>query len=189
MARRSIRDRNAAAIAPMPAAAEPDAETQPATPTLEPPREPSTTAPDRAATASTSDISRLGVYLTPADFNDAKAGYLVEWQHGGDCDTFARWISTVIENHADRTVAERAQLARPIGRAETRTGSSRTFNVSSSSLARMREAMNADQASGHFRSDSAWAVDAIVAAVRIARTKAGGELPEPPARLPNRLRR
>ncbi|WP_068255582.1 hypothetical protein [Janibacter corallicola] len=140
-------------------------------------------------TAGASETARLGVYMTAAEFHDAKAAYLSDWQAGGQDDTFGRWIGTVLENHAARSTAEREALSRPVGRSQTRTGSPRSFTIPTHSVERMREGVTADQGAGRWLSDSAWAGDAIAAAVEAARKRDGGQLPEPPARLPNRLRR
>ena len=199
MTRRSLRDRNRAAIALDPEA--PDAE-----PTAEPrsPAEPTprtaeeapqghtqTRAAKRparlAASATTTETARLGIYLTPDQFDDAKAAYLADWNHGGQADTFARWIGAAIDTYAARTPKQRAATAQPRGRAEERTGSTRSFNIGIGTVARMRAAINADQQAGRWPSDSAWCGEAIGHAVAAARTRNGGSLPTPPPRLPNRL--
>ena len=140
-------------------------------------------------TSSTSDTTRVGVYIAASGYDDAKAAYLSDWQHGGQSDTFGKWISAALEAHAARGADERARLARHGGRAETRTGSSRSFTVPVDTVERMRAAIIEDQDAGRWPSDSAWCADAIAAAVDLARERGGGVLPQPPARLPNRLRR
>lgn len=133
-----------------------------------------------------SETARLGLYLTPGEFNDAKAAYLADWTSGGEADTFARWIAAAIDTYARRTPEQRAG-AKPRGRAEKRTGSSRSFAIPTDTVARMRAAITADQQAGRWPSDSAWCGEAIAAAVDQARNQAGGSLPTPPPRLPNRL--
>jgi hypothetical protein len=125
MTRRSLRDRNRAAIALDPdtpdlePTAEPRSSAQPTAtrPVEEPAHAPqkatsatekgSTTkkpaAVRKAATAAASDTARLGIYLTPQEFEDAKAAYLADWTNGGEADTFARWIAAAIETYAART--------------------------------------------------------------------------------------
>lgn len=142
-----------------------------------------------AKSSSASDTTRQGIYMTGEEFENAKAGYLADWQNGGQADTFAKWIGTVLDEHAARSTSERARLARPAGRSETRTGASRSFNITTDTIDRMRTAITEDQAADRWPSDSAWCGDAIAAAVDRARERAGGALPTPPARLPNRLRR
>lgn len=142
------------------------------------------------APQSRTDTVRQGIYYsTPEEFSAAKSAYLADWQAGGQADTFARWIGQVIETHAARSVDERGRLARPTERVEGSAGFSRSFTLPADTVERMREAINADQAEGRWQSDSAWCGDAIAAAVDKARERAGGNLPQPPQRLPNRLRR
>jgi hypothetical protein len=204
--RRTLGDRNRASIAldPTPElepSAEPRSSAQP-NPTPTPgkaPQKPRTTpstgstartpAPARkAATAAASDTARLGIYLTPEEFDDAKAGYLADWSNGGEADTFGKWIAAAIEAYAARTPKQRA-AAPPRGRAEERTGATRSFAVPSDTVARMRAAITADQKADRWPSDSAWCGEAIAAAVDQARDQNGGSLPTPPPRLPNRLAR
>lgn len=133
-----------------------------------------------------SETERLGLYLTPAEFDDAKAAYLADWKNGGQADTFARWIAAAIDTYAQRTPKQRAG-AKPRGRAEERTGSTRSFAIPTDTVARMRSAITADQHASRWPSDSAWCGEAIAAAVDQARRRGGGSLPTPPPRLPNRL--
>lgn len=179
--RRSLGDRNRAAITQ-------DAVAERETPKVAPPSPKPETTPV-APVAQDSGTVRQGIYITAEEFADAKAAYLADWQAGGQADTFAKWIGAVLDAHAARSAGERAELARPTGRSETRTGASRSFNIPSDTVERMRAAITKDQAAGRWPSDSAWCGDAIAAAVEQARARAGGELPAPPARLPNRLRR
>lgn len=139
-----------------------------------------------AATAAASSTARLGIYLTPEEFDDAKAAYLADWTNGGEADTFARWIAAAIEAYAGRTPKQRS-TATPRGRAQERTGSTRSFSIPTDTVARMRAAISADQQAGRWPSDSAWCGEAIADAVDQARTQNGGSLPTPPPRLPNRL--
>lgn len=144
-------------------------------------------APARKAPATAGETARLGIYLTPAEFDNAKAAYLADWTHGGTADTFARWIAAAIDTHAARTPQERAATATPRGRAEERTGSTRSFSIPTDTVGRMRAAISADHQGGRWPSDSAWCGEAIAHAVDAARAKNGGTLPTPPPRLPNRL--
>lgn len=202
--RRTLGDRNRASIALDPTpdlepTAEPrssapaptanEAKETPAKATTSPAKAtaPKKPAPARkTATAATSDTARLGIYLTPEEFDDAKAGYLADWSNGGEADTFARWIAAAIEAYAARTPKQRA-TAQPRGRAEERTGATRSFAIPSDTVGRMRAAITADQKAGRWPSDSAWCGEAIAAAVDAARAQNGGTLPTPPPRLPNRL--
>lgn len=140
-----------------------------------------------AAKADAGGMARLGIYLTPDEFNDAKAAYLTDWGLGGQADTFARWIGQAIAAHASRTPAQRAKHAQPRGRADVRTGSTRSFAIPAATVARMRAAINEDQQAERWASDSAWCSEAISCAVDATRAANGGTLPTPPPRLPNRL--
>lgn len=208
MTRRSLRDRNRAAIALDPenpdlepsaeprSSAEPPSVAETATEPVDAPPQPAkatTTAPPakrpakaRQAATAASSTARLGIYLTPEEFDDAKAAYLADWTSGGEADTFARWIAAAIDTYARRTPKQRAN-AKPRGRAEERTGSTRSFAIPTDTVARMRAAITADQQAGRWPSDSAWCSEAIASAVDAARTKNDGSLPTPPPRLPNRL--
>lgn len=204
MTRRSLRDRNRAAIALDPEnpdlepSAEPRSSAQPPVETAKEPQDappppavamtpaPPAKRPATARPAAASSTARLGIYLTPEEFDDAKAAYLADWTSGGEADTFARWIAAAIDTYARRTPKQRAN-AKPRGRAEERTGSTRSFAIPTDTVARMRAAITADQQAGRWPSDSAWCGEAIAAAVDQARAQSGGSLPTPPPRLPNRL--
>jgi len=192
MTRRSLRDRNRAAIAADPdKSALEDVHEAPegATPAAGNPTRPgSTTRPAKRpkAAAPSSGTARLGIYLTPEEFESAKAGYLADWANGGVTDTFARWIAAAIDTYAARTPKQRATAA-PRTRSEERTGATRSFSIPTDTVARMRTAITADQQAGRWPSDSAWCGEAIALAVDQAREQNGGTLPTPPPRLPNRL--
>lgn len=182
--RRTLGDRNRASIAldPRPELVEPEADQIPHRPVASAPRP----AAPRKAAAGTVATARLGIYLTPAEFDAAKAGYLADWSNGGEADTFSKWIAGAIEAYAARTPKQRADAA-PRGRAEERTGATRSFAVPTDTVGRMRAAITADQHAGRWPSDSAWCSEAIAAAANQARDQNGGILPTPPQRLPNRL--
>lgn len=180
-------DRNHAAITQSPRPSEPEVpETAPAQELAAAPR------PKKAPATTTSrseTIVRQAIYFPSDLFDEAKGAYLADWQGGGQADTFAAWIGAALDAHAARTAAQRGQLAHPVGRADTRTGASRSFNLPADTMNRVHQAITKDQAADRWTSVSAWCRDAIAAAVQLARTRAGGKLPTPPARLPNRLRR
>ncbi len=98
------------------------------------------------------------------------------------------WIGEAITRHAARSLKARLRFAanKP-ARAEVRTGSSRSFNVPTSAIELMRAAISQEQAEERWLSDSSWCAEAVDAAISTARERNGGELPTPPARLPNRL--
>jgi len=193
--RRSLRDRNSAAIAH-----DADAPTEPPrsetpTPTPAPAEAPPAPrpvarpkpAPEKASAAGVGDTDRIGIYLTQDEVDGARGAYLADWSNGGEADTFARWIAAAMDTHAARTPQERAARGRLRGRAAERTGASRSFSIPTATTKRMRAAITADQQAGRWPSDSAWCAEAIAIAVDEARAANGGTLPTPPARLPNRL--
>ena len=163
-----------------PPAPQETAEAAPSTPST--PRRAATKAPRKDAGGT----SRVGVYMTPAQFADAKAAYLADWNNGGEADTFSRWVGNAIDTYAARTPKQRSG-AQPRGRSDHRTGSTRTFAVPIETVGRMRDAITADQQAGSWLSDSAWSGDAIAYSVEQARARNGGDLPEPPERLTHRL--
>lgn len=151
-----------------------------------------TETPKKAKTvgrpARTIDVTRLGIYLTPEQFNNSKAAYLADWSNGGEANTFTKWIGEALTTHATRSPQERQKNAveRP-ARAEKRTGSSRSFNVPTEAVQKMRAAISQEHEEGRWLSDSAWCGEAIDAAISEAQKRNGGSLPVPPERLPNRL--
>lgn len=191
--RKTLAERNAEAIAaptpdPAPAAPAPSekaARTRPAA-SRTPKATTATKAP--AMPTATSDSARIGIYFHPEQFDIAKAGYLADWTAGGQADTFARWIAGALDEHANRTPQQRAQVAEPQERSTGR-GDTRSFKIPADTVARMRRSITEDQGAGRWPSDSAWCGEAITAAAEQARQRAGGVLPTPPARLPNRLAR
>lgn len=193
-ARRSLRDRNKTAIEQAPetaAAAAPavaavparEEVTTPAAAVQEPKKQAKSGRPARTVA-----VTRQGIYLTPEQFNNAKAAYLADWKNGGEANTFTLWIGEAITRHAARSLKARLRFAanKP-ARAEVRTGSSRSFNVPTSAIELMRAAISQEQAEERWLSDSSWCAEAVDAAISTARECNGGELPTPPARLPNRL--
>lgn len=152
----------------------------------------STTSPGKKVgrPARTEDVYRVGIYLTPEQFTNAKAAYLGDWNNGGSADTFSKWIESVISTHANRSLKQRQEYATTRApRSETRTGSSRSFNISTNAERKMREAINLEHAAGRYLSDSSWCGEAIDAAIAVALERNHGMLPTPPERLPNRLKR
>ena len=131
---------------------------------------------------------RVSLHFPPGAFDDARAAYLCDWQHGGSADTLARWVAAAITTHAARTTAERAAAALPVENRAGR-GQTRSFDLPAEVVAMMHDAITTDQEANRWPSDSRWAVEAVAAAVDAGRTRAGGDLPAPPARLPNRLKR
>lgn len=163
-------------------------------PAMLPTPEAKTEAPKRAKAvgrpARTVDVTRVGIYLTPEQFINSKAAYLADWNNGGEANTFTNWIGEALTMHAKRSPKERQKNAvqRP-ARSEKRTGSSRSFNVPTEAVQKMRAAINEEHAIERWLSDSAWCGEALDAAIQAAQERNGGTLPTPPERLPNRLTR
>ena len=195
-ARRSLRERDQHAIAPTPLPGQtaidmPDTEAEPAQRQPEPAPAPSVAprtaaSPTRTAAVSGGTPRRLGIYFHPADFANAKAAYLADWQTGGTADTFAKWIGAVLLDHAQLTPAQRAEAALPARSGGD--GSTRSFTLPGSVHDAVRAAVVADQGIGRWMTASTWAGVAVHTAVRAAEQRAGGLLVQPPRRLPNRLK-
>jgi hypothetical protein len=195
--RRSLAERNKDAISREEAPVQPVAVKEPEAPAEAP--QPAPAAPPAKATpaaqktpaptASASEVTRIGIYLTPEQFTGAKAAYLADWINGGEANTFTRWIGEVLSAHAERTPQERLERSTLRDRSTERIGSSRSFNVPTAAVEQMRAAITADHGVGRWPSDSAWCAEAIDLATEAAKEKNGGTLPTPPVRLPNRLSR
>lgn len=190
--RRTLADRNRAAINREETVT--PAEDQTAPPVPEPVKTPAEVTKSTVKTkkvgrpARSVDVTRQGIYLTPEQFNSAKAAYLADWTNGGEANTFTLWIGEAIRRHAARTFTERLKFeTKKPARAAARTGSSRSFNVPTAAIERMRTAISQEHEKSRWLSDSAWCGEAIDAAISEARERNGGSLPVPPARLPNRL--
>jgi hypothetical protein len=216
MPRISLRDRNQRAIAANPDEVAPEASPGAVIAFAEPPepivetRETSTTRTTASASPVTKEESapvsqgqvaltdardledgpseeRVGVYLTTGLYEAARSAYLADWQSGGVADTFQKWLAVAFDAHAALSPAARIRAIGSNAEDITGRGVSRTFKVPAETIARMRESIRSDRENGHWGSDSAWCVEAIAAAISLARRRGGGALPTAPARLPNRL--
>lgn len=202
--RRSLAERNRAAIAADPyegqydpvsapaPAPEPEAATASETPqaprTAPKKRAAATTATKPAAPAKrASDVARQGVYLSADAYDDARAAYLGDWLAGGSIDTFAGWIAAAIDAYAARTPEQRTYAPRT--RSADRQGGPRSWSIPLDTIASMRAAIAADQKAGRWPSDSAWCAAAIAAAVEATRARDGGLPAAPDGLMPKRLTR
>ena len=195
-ARRSLRERDQHAIDPTPLPGQttidmPDAP-QPVPARPEPATAPTAAlraaaSPTRTSASAGPGARRLGIYFHPADFTNAKAAYLADWQNGGAADTFAAWIAAVLVDHAQLTPAQRATTVLPAR--ESGKGSTRSFALPEVVHQAVRAAVIADQDAGRWVSTSTWAGVAVHTAAQAAEQHAGGPLLAPPQRLPNRLHR
>jgi hypothetical protein len=170
--RRSLRDREAAALVNhgQPTATPPEA----------PPRRRS------AAPARTGDVIRLGTYWRLSTFQGAKSAYLADLDQLRDApDSFARWVDRAIRRHADLTPEKRGSLVRKLP-AETGDAASRSFHVPSSTVDAMEAAIVDDRRGGRVLSRTEFVSEAVRAATAEARKRYGQDLPPAPARLPNK---
>lgn len=198
----SLRDIEARDVAPRVAK-------QPATPAPEPERAPSTPRATRpkskphtentakaetkakVETKAKASTLLLGIYMRPELYADAKAAFIADFDHRPEPeDAFQRWVSRAIREHATKTPAKRAAAA---AQADEYTGEgagrSWTVPIFTDDSDLMDEAITEDRRTGTALHDrSPFAVDALRVAVAEARHRAGGALPEPPARLPRKLR-
>lgn len=136
----------------------------------------------------TVDVERVGVYLAPSHFHDAKAAYLADWLNGGEANTFSRWLGEALSLYSRQTAKQRkasAEAREP--RSDAQQGKARSFVVRESDIMAMRQGIAEDQKAGRWPSVSQWCVEALEEAIEKAIERNGGELPEPPARLPNKL--
>jgi hypothetical protein len=169
--RRSLADRDHAAITHDPPATLP--------PTVPPPR-PTAAARPTQTTNRASDTIRISVTMTPELYNNCKAAYLADWQHEHRHDTFAAWVTNALERHTQRTPRQRAVTD------ATPSGQPRSFAVPSTVVEQISTAIRDDQQAGNWPTRSAWCSQALTAATNHTRDRDGG-LPTPPARLPQRL--
>lgn len=137
--------------------------------------------------SSPNRTARPGIYFHEEEFMAAKSAFLADWRGGGTADKFPTWIATALDAHASRTPSARAQLVRNATHAGR--GFTRSFDIPGEVEDRMNDAIKKDNDADRWPTLSAWAGDAIAAAVERAKARAGGSLPPAPPRLPNRLTR
>ncbi len=182
--RGTIRDRNAAALAATPTPPQPLGASAPG---ADGPRAPAPAA-RVSRQADLAERAVLSITIRPEDLDQAKSAYLFDWLREGRHDTFPRWLGAVIRRHAALASEERAQIEATRPPKVTSRGLKRAFQMDPRDVAEMARARN-DDFVGHRRyvSEADWCGDAIRQAIEAARTAAGGTLPPPPARLPNRM--
>lgn len=186
MARRaSLRDRDNAAIATSPHLPAPTPQVDDTAD-----RAPSPTrraAPKAGGGVAGSDV-RISLYLHPDTYRDTRAAYIADFEQPDPATSYAEWIAEAVQTHAELRAEQRAQLVdtQPaIDRAGV--GIHRTVKVPADVQAVMDDARRADRLTGRAIGRSGFAYEAILTAIDTARHKAGGTLPEPPARLPKNL--
>ncbi len=177
--RPTLRDRNREAIAtpPTPLQAD-DAET-------------AASATPRKTTAvrpGSTDKAVLSITVRPEDLEGAKAAYMSDWAREGRYDGFPKWLGAAIREHARLTPAQRAAIEDRRPPKATSRGLKRAFQMDPGDVQLMRDSIRQDlEEEGHYYSEADWCGDALRAAISAARQRAGGTLPRPPARLPNRM--
>ena len=127
-------------------------------------------------------------------YDDARAAYVVAISHGHPAVSFAGWVADVVRAHAALTAPQRASVAAeapapPRSPRGSAAGLSRTVVLDQADAelpALIAAASRADRAHGRAAGPSQFVAEAIRVAVAAARQAAGGTLPPPPARLPNR---
>lgn len=192
--RRSLSERDAAAIAgglslPEPEAPQPTAEPAPP-PTAEPaPPRPGKAAAKPLRSTATSATRKLGVYLSLAVFEDAKSAYLVDFDDIDGPDTFAGWVDVVMARFAGLDPTDRAAAIDGLPETDVSSATQRSWSVSEDTMQAITDAISADRHTGRITSRSQFAVDALRSAIAAAAERRGGRLPTAPRRLPNRLTR
>lgn len=144
--------------------------------------------PVRRPQALPAGTARLGLYLRQATLEGAKSAYVADLDTLADPPTsFARWIATALDAHADRTPADRAKLAAAHPDPEEgKRGVNRAFILPVDTIATMEETTGIDRRAGRMQSVSQLAAEALRIAIEDARARNGGTLPVAPKRLPNK---
>lgn len=132
---------------------------------------------------------RTGIYLQAATFAAARSAYIADFENvAGSPDTFGGWLAGVLDRHARLSPRSRAALADRLPAETVGGGVNRAFILPAATVQAMHEAIAADRRAGSIASRSQFASVAIRSAIEDSRSRAGGELPPVPARLPNKLR-
>lgn len=184
--RRSLRDVEHSYHDPAPetpAAPEPTPE-----PATRPAPRPRTAGSRRTPTIRTAATTRTGIYFRPETFDDAKSAYLVDLDARPEApDSIARWIAEAMELHANKTPEERKEIVNQLPEEpQGGAGFTRSFELPDHVLELRDGAITTDRRNGRVTTRSGFATEAIRHAIEQARQRAGGVLPEPPARLPNK---
>lgn len=130
--------------------------------------------------------TRVGVYLLPGAYDDAKSAFIADWRNERIIDNFPGWIENAAIRYAERTPQERAELARPTGQGKGR-GMGYALRVTDRTLEAVAAGMLADQKVDRFPTRSSWLGDALTAATAASKERNGGTLPPAPDLLPRQL--
>ena len=190
--RRSLAERNAAAIADAGQAADgggvaeqPAAPPQSPAPTEQPAATPPPAPP--VSTKSDGDPKRTSVYLTAEDLRDARSAFIVDFDHRpGSPGSFGLWAAGAIGELAALDVDERQAIRESLGAAGAGANRPQQLLVPDDVDAAVGDAMRRDRLAGVVdRSRSVFYSYALRWQARQAARRAGlTDLPEPPARLP-----
>lgn len=112
----------------------------------------------------------ITVGQTDTEYATMKAGYfLAFYELQGHCDTLPGWIGQALHTHAARSSSQRHDLHVPFERRPDARIKPRRYNVPADAVAAMRAVAGRDRAATDggttVLSESAWARDAIAAAV------------------------
>lgn len=112
----------------------------------------------------------VSVSQTDAEYAATKAAYFAAFYDlDGEADTMPSWVGQALQAHAARTTAERRSLHVPFDRSSGNRVKPRPFNLPADAVAAMRAAAVTDRSTHEGDpfaiSESAWARDAIAAAV------------------------
>ncbi|HEX3826014.1 MAG TPA: hypothetical protein VHV82_01965 [Sporichthyaceae bacterium] len=135
----------------------------------------------------------MSVLWPPATFESARSAYLADLENLPEAPVgFARWVDRAVAQHAGLTRNCRAALAGqlPTESADRRPGVSRSFTISSATVAAMQAAIIMDaRHTDRVVNRNRFAGEAVRAAVEVARRRNGGTLPSAPGRLPTTSQR
>ncbi|WP_341925245.1 hypothetical protein [Nocardioides psychrotolerans] len=135
------------------------------------------------------ETERIGIYWKPSLWALARSAYVADLDHDpGSPDAFVSWLGRALEQHAERTPAQRVALAGDLQLQNvTGSGFTRSHPLPVRTIELIEEAVIADRRElGRVVSRSAFTAEAVVAAAQAARERLGRPLPPPPARLSNR---
>lgn len=141
-----------------------------------------------AGSTPTEAEARASIYFYPQILADARSAYLVDWEHGGDCDVFFKWITKALTDYARLSPKTRADRAAAFDKPKE-NGAMRSYPVTEEAKEAVANAQREDKTVGLYLSASAWHRDAVIYAIEAARKRNGGNLPEVIGRLPKRLTR
>lgn len=182
MKRATLRDRNREAIAATPTPRQP-----PVVGVDETLAQAAKTPTRHTRAATLGERAVLSITVRPEDFEAAKAAYLSDWTREGRYDGFPKWLGAALRTHAQLTPEQRGAVEAHRPPKTTSRGLKRAFQMDPTDVELMRASIHEDLEHGRYSSEADWCGDALREAIDGARARAGGTLPTPPTRLPNRM--